>query len=214
MRLRVASGSQRVEVVASATAGFAVHGQAQVHHEDGQITLDRVRGAVTVHVPEGSDVVIGTASGRIRCAGRLGAVAVTTKSGRIDVEHAASLDVRAASSTVTVGAVDGTCRIRTASGRVSVGASGEAEVSTRSGRITLRHVSGRVNAHSISGRVSVQMVEANDVHAETVTGRIELTMPRGSDVEQVAPGAPLRPPGSGGTVVARSTTGRVVVAYR
>ncbi len=214
MRLRVASGTGRVVVVAAADRGFAVEGQATVHHEDGQVTLDRVRGRVTVHVPEDSDVVVGTTSGRIRLTGRLGAVAVSTKSGRIDIDRAASLDIRATSSTVNVGAVGGTCRIRTSSGRVRVGASGDADVSTRTGRISLRDVAGPVTAHSVTGRVTVQMVEAHDVHAETVTGRIELTMPRGSEVHQVAPGAPLLPPGSGCTVVARSTTGRVVVAYQ
>ncbi len=215
MRLRVASSHSRVEVKASADAAFSVVGQVQVHHDGGQVTIERVRSAVTVHVPEGTDVVIGTSSGRVRCTGRLGAVAVTTKSGRVEIEAASSLDVRGTSASVTVGVVDGTCRVRTASGRVEVEACGAAEVSTRSGRITLASVSGTVTAHSTSGRVTVQMVEAHDVHAETVTGRIELTMPQGSDIRQVVPGAPLPPPGSSGcTVVARSTTGRVVVAYR
>lgn len=211
-RVRIAAGTNRVTVDARAGAAFALSGKADLVDDAGQITIDRVRSSITVTVPEGSEIVIGTSTGRVRCTGRLGAVAVTTKTGRVDVDAAASVDVRAATSTVTIGVVTGTCRVHTKSGRVRIDEAGDTEVSTRSGRITLANVRGAVTAHSITGRVNVAMSESRDVNAETVTGRIELRLPRSAATDTPA-GATLPPPHIAPIVHTRSTTGRVVVTY-
>jgi DUF4097 and DUF4098 domain-containing protein YvlB len=213
MRVRIAARSQRVTVTAAADATFGLSGRADVHTDGAQVTIDKVRSNISVQVPEGTDIVIGTSSGRVGAHGRLGATAISTRSGRVDVDDASSVDVRATSASVTIGTVDGACRVHTASGRVRIEGCGEADVSTKSGRIQMRNVTGPVTAHSISGRVTVRMSEAHDVHAETVTGRIELSMPAGSVVHQRVPGSPLPPPGAGCTVIARSTTGKVVLSY-
>lgn len=211
-RVRIAAGTNRVTVQSAPGAAFSMSGKADLHDDAGQITIDRVRSSLTVTVADGCEVVIGTSTGRVRCAGSLGAVAVTTKTGRVDVDAAASLDVRATTSTVTVGAVAGTCRVHTKSGSVHIGASGDTEVSTKSGRITLSNVAGAVTAHSVTGRVKVAMSEPRDVHAETVTGRIELRLPRAA-AHATTPGGELPPPSAPQNVHTRSTTGRVVVTY-
>lgn len=209
-RVRIAAGSNRVSIATG--AAFAVSGKAAVSQAGDRVTIDRVRSALDVTVPEGTDVVIGTSSGRVDSKGVLGAVAVATLSGRVDVESAASLDVRTASGRVTVGAVAGTCRIHVASGRVRVGGCGAADVSTMSGRVVLDEVDGVVNVQTVSGRIDVGMCSAADVNAETVSGRIELRMPR-AETPKVTAGAPLPPPGREPVVRTRSATGRVVVTY-
>lgn len=208
--MRIAAGSNRVTVVAAAGTPFAAKGKAAIVHDGAQVTVDQVRSALTVTVPEGAEVVIGTSSGRVECRGRLGALAVTTTSGRVDVDSAAAVDVRSSSGMVHVGTVAGTCRVHAVSGQVRVESAGDADVSTKSGRIALIDVHGPVSVHSVSGHVAVAMRRAADVHAETVSGRIELRMPRTDSLPGVGGEAPSqRAP----VVSTRSTTGRVVVTY-
>jgi DUF4097 and DUF4098 domain-containing protein YvlB len=214
--VRISGGSSRVEVTAKEGGSFRLEGSADVVEDGHQVTISQVRSRLSVTVAAGTHLVIGTTSGRVDVTGRVGNLAVVTMSGRVQVESAASVDIRTQSSRVEVGSVAGSCRVRSTSGKVEVGACGDADISARSGRIELQRVDGEVDAHSISGRIDLSMASANDVRAETVTGRIEVSLPKNTVAYQPPKSAPqtLRPPNCDCTVVARSTTGKVVVTSR
>ena len=212
--VRVSASSNRVEVLAvDGDRAFRVEGTADVDEVGPQVTISKVRSSLRISVATGTDLVIGTSSGRIEIRGHVGHLAIVTESGRVDVEHAESVDIRTESSRVEVGDVTGACRIRSTSGRVQVGSCGDADIAGSSGRIELRQVAGPVDAHSVSGRIEVALTAAYDVRAETVTGRIEVSLPKGTTAYQPPESAPetLRPPDCDCTVIARSTTGKVVV---
>lgn len=181
---------------------------------DGSVaTISSTSDRVTVRVPEGVDVAIGSTSGKVRIRGRLAAVAVSVESGGVEVERAASADVRSRSGRVQIGSVEGTCRVSANSGRVVIERCGGAEVTTRSGRITIRSSTGPVRAHCVQGGIDVGMAVAADVDADTVSGRITVTLPAGS-APQVVGAVP--PPDIEGPfdclVRARSVSGRVSVS--
>ena len=180
------------------------------------MTVDGDNSAVEVRVPEGTDLVIGTTSGKVTVEGRVGAVSVLTVSGRISIDQALSVDARTKSGRVHVGNAEGVCRIVSTSGRVTVDRCGSADAASGSGQVVLGDAHGRVRATSTSGKVSVAVAGAHDVEAETVSGRIEVTYPDGVRPLVVSPDAEVAaaPLGHDCTVVARSGTGRVVVSGR
>lgn len=211
--VRVATKAGRVSVVAEDRDDVSVEGRARVREESGRTTIDGGPDRVTVRVPVGTGLVVGTASGGVEVTGRLGTVAITTESGRVSIEHAASLDVRTTSARVEVGRVDGCVRARNRSGRVSVGRAGEADIATTSGRIELVSVAGPAVAHCVSGRIEIGLEEAADVTAETVSGRIQVRLPAGARAHLVDGSTPAgpRPAECDCTVVTRSVSGRVTV---
>ncbi|HEY5663463.1 MAG TPA: DUF4097 family beta strand repeat-containing protein [Ilumatobacter sp.] len=212
--VRIASDMGRIEVFAAAGSPFRVEGRAVVT-TDGGLTTVRGSGRLAVFVDAGTDLTIGTSVGRIVVKGPVGHVAASTDTGRIQIEQAASVDIRCATGRVEVGEVTGTCRVRSNSGRVEVGSCCDADIAGHSGRIEVRAVNGRVEAHSVSGRIEVEMAAANDVVAETVSGRIDVSLPAGTVAHQPVDGASDgRPPECDCTVVARSTNGKVVVTAR
>lgn len=214
--VRISAGHHRVEVLAAEGSEFRFEGSAEVEQSTGQLTVGQVTSRLSVFVDAGTDLVTGTTSGRITAAGPIGHVSIVTDSGRVQVETASSADVRSESSRVEVGEVTGTCRIRSTSGRVVVGSCGAADIAGESGRIELQQVNGEADAHSVSGRIEMSMASAHDVRAETVTGRIEVSLPTGTVAYQPQESAvgTLRPPGCDCTVIAGSTTGKVVVSSR
>jgi hypothetical protein len=164
------------------------------------MTIDGDSSAVEVRVPEGTDLVIGTTSGKVTVEGRVGAVSVLTTSGRISIDQARSLDARTKSGRVDVGHAEGVCRIVSASGRVTVDRCGSADAASGSGRVVLADAHGHVRATSTSGKVSVAVAGAHDVEAETVSGRIEVSYPDGvrphvvsSDADVAAGGLRVEP---------------------
>lgn len=214
--VRISASNGRVELFAKATGEFRLKGAADVIDDDGRVTISNVRSRLEVYVPVDTDVVVGTTTGRIQVNGRVGHLAVVTESGRVEVDAAASVDIRTESSRVEVGEVTGVCRIRSTSGKVEVESCGDADIAGRSGRIELLRVDGEVEAHSVSGRIELAMASVHDVHAETVTGRIEVSLPKGTVAFRPPESArgTLPPPGTDCTVFAKSTTGRVVVKAR
>jgi len=210
--VRIVGDAQRLRVVAGAPE-VQIKGHASVQRDERTITVTAPRAGLVVNVPTGTDVVIGSQSGSVATIGDLGSVSITSASGRVEVDRAANVDVRADSSRVTVGSVSATCRVRSRSGRVVVESCGVADVSTRSGRIDLRRVDGDVVAHSVSGRVMVALAGAHDVRAETVSGRIVISVPAGMRTFVPTPGdpAPMPPDPDCCVVHATSTSGRVVL---
>ena len=107
---------------------------------------------MSVVVPEGTDVVVGTASGKVACEGRLGAVTITARSGHITVEHAATVDARTSSARIDIGRVDGECNTLTKSGVIKIESAGSADVSAISGKVTIGNV-GHARVKCVAGGV-------------------------------------------------------------
>jgi DUF4097 and DUF4098 domain-containing protein YvlB len=212
VRITTASGAVRVRAEAGRTECWS----SVAPRELSPFTVEASSSAVEVRVPEGTDLVIGTTSGKVTVEGRVGAVAVLTSSGRVSVDHALSVDVRTKSGRVHVGRTEGVCRIVSASGRVEVDRCGAADAACGSGRVVLADAHGTVRATSTSGKVSVAVAGAHDVEAETVSGRVEVSYPSGVRPLVVSTQADLAAATQEHdcTVVARSGSGRVVVADR
>ena len=214
--LRVSSTNHKVTIQAEDRDGVGFDGEAVLTDGDGYTTIDAAQSALTIRVPEGMSIVVGSDSGRVEISGSVGDVAVVTESGRISIDQALSVDARTTSARVNVKNTVGTCRVRTKSGRVEVDACMGADVSTNSGRITLRHVDGPVQAHCVSGRIEVEMDAAYDVEAETVSGRVNVTFPHGVNAWQPTqdPAGTETPVDCDCAVNARSVSGRVNVSSR
>jgi DUF4097 and DUF4098 domain-containing protein YvlB len=177
--VRIASTSGSVRVIAEDRTDVDVPDAVEFSVHDSMTTVSSGSRRVTVRVPEGTDLVIGSASGRVEVVGRAGTVAVVTRSARVSVDAARSVDIRTTSGRVTVGSVTESCRVLTKSGRVEIGSCGVAHLTASSGKITVAAGSGPVHAHCVSGRVDVALASAHDVDAETVSGRITVRLPSG-----------------------------------
>ena len=115
VRITTSSGAVRVRAEADRTECWSNVAALDVS----PITVDGKSSAVEVRVPEGTDLVIGTTSGRVTVEGRVGAVSVLTTSGRISIDRALSVDARTRSGRVHVGHAEGVCRIVSTSGTLS-----------------------------------------------------------------------------------------------
>jgi DUF4097 and DUF4098 domain-containing protein YvlB len=214
--VRITTTSGAIEVTAEPGRNEVWSSVPPLDPDDGPTTIDGGSSRTRVRVPEGTDLVIGATSGRVKISGRVGSVSVTTTSGRISVEDAASVDVRSLSGRIEVGRSNGPCRAVATSGRVEIGRCGDADVTSGSGRITLEDANGRVHAHCTSGGIRIGLGGAHDVEAETVSGRITLSFPDGVRAKVVTSFDEL----SGSDedhdccVVARSGSGRVDVGSR
>jgi DUF4097 and DUF4098 domain-containing protein YvlB len=179
-------------------------------------TVEGGSSSVRLRVPEGTDLLIGSTSGRVTVRGRVGRVSAVTTSGRIDIERAASVDARSRSGRIGIGHADGECRVVSTSGGVTIGRCGDADLTSRSGRIVVSDAHGAVRAACTSGRISVRMAGPHDVAAETVSGSVEVSYPE--SVHPLVTASSTSPVdasvGCDCTVVARSGSGRVVVTNR
>ena len=142
VRITTSSGAVRVTAEADRTACWSSVAALDVS----PFTVDGHSSAVEVRVPEGTDLVIGTTSGRVTVEGRVGAISVLTTSGRISIDQALSVDARTKSGRVHVAYAEGVCRIVSASGRVEVDRCGAADAASRSGQVVLADAHGRAHA--------------------------------------------------------------------
>ena len=214
--VRISASSKPVHVVAESRTGVEVAGRAAVDQSGNRTTVREVDGRLIIRVPFGTDVIVGTTSGRVDIEGAVGSVAVVTESGRVSIENATSVDIRADSSRVEVGLCSGECRVRTVSGRVEVDSCGPADVATETGRITLSGVSGRAHAHCVRSRIEIRVEDGDEVVAETVSGRIDVSLPPGTQVLRSDSGTKEDSEEQAGCcrVHARSVSGRVEVHTR
>lgn len=155
------------------TKGSGTIDEHGVVHAPGQSSIE-------LGCPVGTDVVIGAASGSVRCTGRLGRVAITTASGAIEVEDAASIDVRTQSSAVTIGRCRDTCAVVTKSGRVRIADAAAVTATTTSGRIDVGAASD-VEIRSAAGKVHVRASGEGRILVQTVSGSVEITVPSAAD---------------------------------
>ncbi|MDZ4278585.1 MAG: DUF4097 family beta strand repeat-containing protein [Dehalococcoidia bacterium] len=148
----------------------------------GRIALTSARGGsarLDVRVPAGTDLVVGTLSGRAELRGPLGEVRVTTVSGSVEVERAETLDVRSVSGSIEVKDCSGRCRLATKSGRATCGSVGDALVSTLSGEVQVERVERSAKVQSASGRVELGAQGQGDIAVQTMSGAVRVAFPRG-----------------------------------
>lgn len=214
--VRISTRSGAVHVVADPDQTEVWSSVRSAGGEGPVTTIDSGSSTVRVRVPEGTDLVVGSTSGRVKITGRVGDVSALTKSGRISIERARSVDARSGSGRVDIGWVAGDARAVTSSGRVDIDRCAAATVTAGNGRIVVSEAHGAVRAHSTSGRIKVRLAGAHDVDAETVSGRVSVELPPGvrpllaesmSEIDGT-------PSGHDCVVVARSGSGRVDVTNR
>jgi len=179
--LTISSRSGAVRVVAGHDESLAVQGATAVVGSDGAVDIRATspgRGRIVVRCPAGSDVTIGTGSGRVETTGPLGTVRIVTQSGRVEVEHAHRAEVRATSGRVTVGSCDTSCKVVTKSGRVHVGRSGTVDIAVVSGLVRVGSVGG-ATVQSVSGAIRVDGMDGAHIAVRSMTGSVEVTLPAG-----------------------------------
>jgi DUF4097 and DUF4098 domain-containing protein YvlB len=180
LRLNVSTRSGRVRIQARTGAALEVRGADMVTEPDGTWRITSSQGgshAVEVVCPEGTDVIVGTSSGRVELLGPIGDARVTTRSARISIEHAARVDARTWSGAVEVGTCTGECRVVTKSSRVKVGSAASLDVSAMSGRVEVGDVADAV-VRTMSGRVEVSTRNSGRVEVRTLSGAVEVEVPR------------------------------------
>jgi hypothetical protein len=211
--VRIASTSGAVRVIAEDRVGVDVPDSLERSVDESVMTVSAGSRRAVVRVPTGTDLVVGTTSGRVDVVGRVGALAVTTASGRVSVEAARSVDIRTTSGRIDVGSTSGSCRVSTRSGRVVIARCGEAHLTSSSGRVSVDVADGPVYAHCVSGRIDVAVNSAQDVEAETVSGRISVRLPPGVRPQIVARRDDAQPPSDryDCVVTSRSVSGRIDV---
>ncbi|WP_290050563.1 DUF4097 family beta strand repeat-containing protein [Amycolatopsis solani] len=135
---------------------------------------------VTVGLPAGSRVELKAAAAELLAVGRLGAVAVESEQGSIDLDEAASAHLTTRDGDVSVGRLTGDAEIRTSKGDIRVVEAGPGVVSLRTdaGDIEIAAgVSAALDAGTSHGRIrnslkNVDGVAQLTIHATTAAGDI------------------------------------------
>jgi Putative adhesin len=182
LRLLISTTSGRVDVVAEARADVVVEGGTMTGEgRDGAIEIRAARPSqsIVVRCPTGTDVFVGTVSGRVALGGRFGAVGVTSASGRIHAESVAEADLRTASAKVDLDECSGRCRVSTKSGAVRVGLTDQVDIATVSGRVKIELVAGAADVRTVSGTVTLSSGAGGPINVQTLSGPITIRLPEG-----------------------------------
>jgi DUF4097 and DUF4098 domain-containing protein YvlB len=176
--VRIATGSGSITVIAEPRAEVeAERGIVKIEDDVVKVAGHKGSSSLTVRVPEGSDVVIGSRSGTLKVKGHIGAVRAQTMSGRVDVERVSSADIRTMSGSIHVASCEALCRVKTKSGSAHVESSGSVDVAVGSGSIEIDHVEGAAHARCISGGIQLGAGGHGPIEAETMSGAIVITLP-------------------------------------
>ncbi|HEY5173654.1 MAG TPA: DUF4097 family beta strand repeat-containing protein [Acidimicrobiia bacterium] len=177
--VHITTRSGNVRVQTAEGAALSVEGGTIEARDDGTVHVRRApsAGVIEVRCAPGTDVTVGTASGKVELFGALGAVRVATVSGAIRVVDATRVDVRTKSGRIDIGSCAGECRIMTKSSKVHVGSAGRATVAAVSGLVLLERVGG-AEVKTISGKVLLALApDPGRVSVHTVSGKVEVTVP-------------------------------------
>jgi DUF4097 and DUF4098 domain-containing protein YvlB len=180
-RLRISTRSGRIEVIAEERADVLIEKAGRTVtpevDESDRLTITARSSPVVARVPLGTDVVVGSVSGRVELKGRLGACGVTTVSGRVEVDAVESFEGRSAAGRLKVGSCSGRLRVDTGTGRVSIGSCGDLAVSAVSARVEVDEATGSVQVRTVSGRILVGSTAlVPRVRAETISGRVTIDL--------------------------------------
>jgi DUF4097 and DUF4098 domain-containing protein YvlB len=216
LKITTRSGDVHVQVVAGAE--LAVLRGTSERLDDGTIHIRRAPSdnVIEVRCAPGTDVTVGTDSGKVELVGALGAVRIATMSGKIRVETAARVDVRTKSGKIEIGECTGPCRVMTKSSNVRIGRAGSATVAAVSGTVSLEQVDA-AEVKSISGKVLIASGGRERVSVHTVSGKVEVRVPA-----SVRPSTRLRsvsghisdacPPGNDCEIAVASVSGAISVS--
>jgi DUF4097 and DUF4098 domain-containing protein YvlB len=165
-RLRVLAVSGKVRVIGEERSDIELEPSDRRAHvvDDGRVIETKSHsGDVTVRVPTGLNVSVGTVSGDVAIEGTVGSVKASTVSGKVKLERAnGDADIRSISGTIIIGDCGGRCRANTKSGRIEVG-----------------HVGGAIQAHTMSGKIEVGTAGQDEVEIKTISGSIEVRVDEG-----------------------------------
>ena len=91
-RLRLTIAARSGSILLRSGPGSAVEapGATVWRETDGSVRIESSSRNLEVTCPEGADVILGTASGKVRLVGRFGDVRVTSASGSVQVDRATS----------------------------------------------------------------------------------------------------------------------------
>jgi DUF4097 and DUF4098 domain-containing protein YvlB len=176
--LKITTRSGNVRVVAGAPGELSVTGGTIERLADGTLHIRREKSSSSIDVrcAPGTDVTVGTASGKVELTGPLGAVRVATVSGRISVDEGTRIDVRTKSGKIDIGTCAGDCRIMTKSSAVHVRRAGRATVAGVSGVVLLEEVGG-AEVKTVSGKVLVGSGGNDRISVHTVSGKVDVRLP-------------------------------------
>jgi DUF4097 and DUF4098 domain-containing protein YvlB len=216
LKITTRSGDVLVRVVEGG-ALKVVRGTSEVL-ESGTVHIRRSPSdnVIEVECAPGTDVTVGTASGKVELAGALGAVRIATVSGKIRVEQAARVDVRTKSGKIEIRECAGECRVMTTTSTVHIGHAGRATVAAVSGAVLLENVDA-AEVKSVSGKVLVATGGRDRVSVHTVSGKVHVQVP-----QSVRPATRLRsvsgrirdecPPGDDCEIAVKSISGAISVS--
>ena len=142
------------------------------------------RVSVVATAPEGTELIIATASADIRVIGQLGAIRARTASGDIEVEHGERLELDAVSGTVRVDRGTGALAVSTTSGDIVVRqANARVGSTSTSGDIRIDQADGDVEVNTTSGDIAVHRYSGEDISLRSVSGGVTIGLPTGIRVE-------------------------------
>jgi DUF4097 and DUF4098 domain-containing protein YvlB len=139
---------------------------------------------VSVRIPPGSDVEVGTASADVRAAGRVRVAEVKSATGDVsfdEIEENARL--KSVSGGVRVERIGGDAAVQTVSGDVEVGCvEGAATVNSVSGDVEVREARSSVRLQTVSGDGNVASASQGEITMQSVSGDLRLGVRPGSKV--------------------------------
>lgn len=147
--------------------------------------LSRGSAFVVIEAPQGSDVVVATASARVESQIPLGHVEVKTASGEVDIASADTADLKTASGDTRIGHITKALRFKTASGDLLVSDKSEGAISiaSASGDIHIVEAHGSLDMNTVSGDVLVPRFLGQKAALKSMSGDIRLGIPAGTNVD-------------------------------
>ena len=223
--LRISTRSGGVEIEAEDRRDLLIKSDVPLRSDridvdkTGRVVIKSGRGGsgwLKIRCPTGTDVAVGTVSGKVALLGQIGAARINTVSGKIDVERAESLDARSIAGRIDVGHCSGSCRLQTKSGKATIGSAGDCHISTMSGQIQITEATGKVMAQTCSGSVELGTQGKGNVEVQTLSGSVKVAVPK-----DMRPDARLRSlsgeprcdcePGSDCQIYVQSLSGKIEV---
>jgi DUF4097 and DUF4098 domain-containing protein YvlB len=178
LRLTITARSGSIRLRSGPGAAVEAPGARVSTDADGSVRVESSSRSLEVTCPDGADVILGTASGKVRMKGRFGDVRVTSASGSVEIEAVATLDVRLRSGSVSVESCTGDCHVVSTSGRIEIDRAGRVDVGGKSGSITVGSCAGG-RVHTTSGHIEVGLDRAADLEVRAVSSAIEVDVPMG-----------------------------------
>jgi len=137
---------------------------------------------ITVRIPSGSTVELGTASASVTTRGALAKADVKTASGEVSVEQVdGDCHADAASGDIALGTIGGAARLRSASGDLRVArVGGRCSAKSASGAIDIGWAGDLVSAASVSGAVTVRDAARGQVVCKSTSGNVAVGVRKGT----------------------------------